>query len=191
MGLLSLEVMLVGTHASGHAIAETNQPRRDPSGLNRQHADAARQREPPRAGGPWIKQDRTAMPADHGAMTVAEDADVRLFAVQPGLRLRGHLPFVIQDMTECDFQARASKEAPPRKPAGFIVVHIAGDRRDRRKSLQTADHILAADIPCVQNFLRRDKIPRDGRIVQSVRIGDHADLHALAPDQCTAALAAS
>ena len=70
------------------------------------------------------------------SVAMAEHADFRLLAIQPGLRFRRHLPSFIQHMTERNSQSAPSQEASSGKPARFVVIHIAGDRRDRRNRLE-------------------------------------------------------
>ena len=48
-------------------------------------------------------------------------------------------------MAESDLEPTSPKNAPPGEPAGFILVHVAGYRRHRRKALQTPDHVFVAE----------------------------------------------
>lgn len=116
------------------------------------------------------------MAANRGAVTMAKEADVGLLVFQPGRRLGCHLPFFIQHMAESDLEPTPSKNAPPGEPAGFILVHVAGYCRHRRKALQTPDYIFVADVACMKDFLHRDKMSLDGWIVEPMRIRDHPDL---------------
>ena len=115
------------------------------------------------------------MTSNRGGVTMAKQADVRLLVFQPGRRLRCHLPFFIQHMAEGDLQPASSKNSPPGEPAGFILVHIAGYRRHRRKALQTLNHVLVANVAGMEDFLYRGKIPLEGWIVETMRIRDHPD----------------
>jgi len=110
-----------------------------------------------------------------GAVAMTKHAHFRLLAIQPCLRLRRHPPSFIQHMTKGNPQSPPDQEASAGKPARFVVIHIAGDRRDRRKSAQASNHLFVADITGVQNFLDPAKMRLDRRIVEAMGIGDHSD----------------
>ena len=86
------------------------------------------------------------MPGQRWTVTMPEDTDSGPFTIQPGSRLRGDLSIFIQHMTKRDLEAATLENQPAGKPAGFIVVHIAGHGRYRRQSLQASNHFFAADI---------------------------------------------
>ncbi len=115
------------------------------------------------------------MLGQRGAVAMAEHAHFRLLAIQPGLCLRRHLPSFVQHMTEGNPQSTPEQEASAGKPARFVVVHIAGDRRDRRKSAQASNHLFVADIAGMQDFLDPAKMRLDRGIVEPMGIGDHSD----------------
>ena len=106
---------------------------------------------------------------------MAENANVRLLTIQPGLRVRGHLPSFIQDMTERDRQTGPLKEAPPWKAARFKVIDIAGHRRHWGESTEPPNHPVIADIAGMQDFLNSSKMALDRRVVDPMGIGDHSD----------------
>jgi hypothetical protein len=106
---------------------------------------------------------------------MAEHANFRLLAIQPGHRLRRHLPSFIQHMTEGNPHSAPKQEASAGKPARFVAIHIAGDRRDRRKSTQASNHLFVADIAGMQDFLDPAKMRLDRRIVDPMGVGDHSD----------------
>src|SRR5262245_51803025 len=175
LGLLSLNGSSRGRCRYPDPSAETNQFGGRLAAPDRQDPNAARQSKSPGTGGSRIKQHGAAVPAKRGAVAMAKYADIRLFAIQPGRRLGSHLPLFIQHMAECDSQAAPSEDTSPWKSTGFIPVHITGHRRDRRKLPQSANHVLFTDIAGMENFIDRGKMPLDGRIVDSVRVCDHAD----------------
>lgn len=127
------------------------------------------------------------MPGQRWTVTMPEDTDSGPFTIQPGSRLRGDLSIFIQHMTKRDLEAATLEDQPAGKPAGFIVVHIAGHGRDRRQSLQASNHFFAADIAGMQNLLDPDKMALDGGIVQPMRIGNDSNAEGAAPGQPGAA----
>jgi hypothetical protein len=106
---------------------------------------------------------------------VAEHTDVRLFPIEPGSGLRAHSPAFIQDVTQRNPHAASAYKQPPRKSAGFKVIDVAGHRRDGSQPPETLNHAVAADITGVEDFIDAGKMPFDGGIIESVRIGDHPD----------------
>src|SRR5690349_7953744 len=115
------------------------------------------------------------MSGNHRTVAVAEDADIRLFAIEPRGRIRGQAPLLIQDVTERDRHAGPAQDQSPRKSAGLKVIHIAGHRGDRSHLPQALYHVFAADIAGVQDFFHAGEMPFNGRIVESMRIGDYSD----------------
>ncbi len=95
---------------------------------------------------------------------VAEDADVRLFAIQKGSSVLRELPAFIQNMTDGDAAACQFDHGLGRKSALFIIIDVAGDGGDRSDLLQLFDHGSIANVPGVENVIDASEVSPDGRI---------------------------
>jgi hypothetical protein len=65
----------------------------------------------------WIEQQCLSEPFDFRLMRVAEDADVRSFAIQKGLSVFRELSTFVQNMTDCDAAACQFNDSLRRKYA--------------------------------------------------------------------------
>src|SRR5206468_11503187 len=59
--------------------------------------------------------------------------------------------------------------------AVLVVIHIAGNNRDRSESLQALNDISVSNIACMKDFSHACKMLFDSRIIEPVRIGNHPD----------------
>jgi hypothetical protein len=109
------------------------------------------------------------------SMAVSEDADVGLLPIQPGARLFGHDPLFIQNMAEGYLTSTSTNDETSRESAALIVIDIAGDGRDWSKLPQTLKHAPISNISRMKDFGHACKMLVDSRIIEPVRIGNHAD----------------
>lgn len=93
---------------------------------------------------------------------MAEDADSRLFAVEPDPGLLRHLSFLVEDMNDSDLDAATLKDDLSGKPALFILINIAGHRDDRRNALQSLNDTAIPDVPGMQNLADSGKMLING-----------------------------
>jgi len=108
-------------------------------------------------------------------MAVPEDADVGLLPIQPGPRLFGHDPFFIQNVAEGYLTSTSTNDETSRESAVLVVIDIAGDGRDRSELPQTLKHVTISNISRMKDFGHTRKMLLDSRIIEPVRIGNHAD----------------
>jgi len=106
---------------------------------------------------------------------MAEDADIRLFPVQPDLNRCGKLFPFIQNMAEADCDSCTTNKELPRKTASLIAVDITGYSHDRCNLLQLPDDGSVSDVSRMQNLGHPGKVFFNGRVEQTVSIGNDAD----------------
>jgi hypothetical protein len=106
---------------------------------------------------------------------MTKDADVWSFAIQKGSPVLRELPAFIQNMTDGDAAACQFDHGLGRKSALFIIIDVAGDGGDWRDLLQLFDHRPIANVPGVENVIDTSEVSPDGRIEQTVGVGNHSD----------------
>jgi hypothetical protein len=111
-----------------------------------------------------IEQQHLAEPFNLRLMRVAEDADVRPFAIQKGSSILRELPAFVQNMTDGDAAACQFDYGLGRKSAWFIIVDVAGDGGDWRDLLQLFDHGPIANVPGMENVIDPFKMSPNRRV---------------------------
>jgi len=114
---------------------------------------------------------------------MAEHAHIRMCLIEPGRSRRRYLAVFKHHVTKCDLEAAPTQDPPSWKSAGFKVIHVAGHGGHRGEPPEALDDMCAADVAGMEDLLYTGKMPLDGRIVQSMRIGDDADALCRSLDQ--------
>lgn len=109
-------------------------------------------------------------------VAVSEDADVGLLPIQPGPRLFGHDPLFIQNVADGYLTSTSANDETSREPAVLVIIDVAGYGGDRSELPQTLKHVPITNISRMKDFGHARKMLFDSRIIEPVRIGDHADL---------------
>lgn len=108
-------------------------------------------------------------------MAVSEDADVGLLPIQPCPRLFGHDPIFIQNVADGYLTSTPANDEISRESAVLVVIDVAGYGRDRSELPQTLKHVSISNISRMQDFGHVCKMLFDSRIIEPVRISNHAD----------------
>ncbi len=108
-------------------------------------------------------------------MTVAEDADVELFFVQPRSCFHGQLSALEQDVADSNRHPGTADHARPGESAIFELIDVARHGDDRGDPLELPNDLRIADITGMKDDCDTCEMRNDRLIKQAMSIGDHAD----------------
>jgi hypothetical protein len=135
-----------------------------------QPGDAWLQIETTGTGGPRVHDQSSALVAKHQRLVgMAVNENVAGIASKEAFRA---WPAQFVTVTDVQHEVLHGQRTLARKHRIKSIVDIAGDRFDGRKRLETAKHVVSADVAGVDNQIDVTEHARNLRSQQAVRVGD-------------------